>query len=386
VLSSMRQRFAGSGIFSFARPGRWALFLLVLLLVLNVCGLLVYRASHPNQSPSLQLWSYLESDTFKLVTGSLVLPLLVFLVEGRFDIAETIRKSREERAQRLRDERQKWRLEAVDKTMDTWNDLYALATEVAYWNPQTDLRDLLVRSTNFANHAEEIVASWRVRFPSLHEAVDIIAVLLPLMNTLNVCIHSVAAHLHENDDRQEQAELQATLRVIQDGTKNAIRYPLMDILRCGLELETLRDTRRLGGPEEQDVAAEESRLLTEIHENAELLGTWVKALVQRDATAEPMPILDSAEAESFREVYRRARDWLLEHPGRTLVEYEDYNTFRDRFEAIPHSQVMRAYPVAYSKQWLREFSDWFALAAYHIELEDRTKLPTWLQESESGSS
>ncbi|MGH3139828.1 MAG: hypothetical protein ACRDQE_08840 [Gaiellales bacterium] len=360
---------------SFARPGPWALFLLVLIVVLNGCGLFIYRASHPGQSLSLQLWSYLESETFRLVTGSLVLPLLVFLVEGRFNIAETIRKGREERAQKVQNDRQQWRLEAVERSAAMLNDLFALATEVVYWQPENDLNNLLARARNFFDQAGDAVASWPVRFPSLYESVDVGTVLLPLFNTFYVCITSVAVHLGEMDDRQEQAELQATLGVIQEGIMSAWRNPGIGILRCGLELEMLRDSHRLGGADEADAAAEEPRILAEIEQYMEPLRSWVLAIAERDATAEPMSNLAGAEAGAFREVYASAREWLLEQPGRSLSAYGDFDTFQQRFEAIPHSQLMRAYQVGYSKEWLRDLSDWLALETYCAELQARTTLP-----------
>jgi hypothetical protein len=98
-------------------------------------------------------------------------------------------------------------------------------------------------------------------------------------------------------------------------------------------------------------------------------------MVELDANAEPMSNLAGAEAEAFRDVYRSAREWLLEEPGRTLSAYEHYDTFQERFYAIPHPDLMRAYQLAYSKQWLRELSDWLALSTYSAELEVRATLP-----------
>jgi hypothetical protein len=364
----------GSGSFNFARPGRWVLLLLILLVVLNVGGLLVYRASHPREDLSLQLWNYLESGTFKLVAGSLVLPLLVFLVEGRFNVAETIRKSREERAQKAQDDRQQWRLETVQQTAQTWNDLYGLATEVVYWEPEKDLRDLLARITNFYSRAGETVNSWPIQFPSVNKALDVGAVLI-LLNTLGYCTHSVAVYLGAVEDAEERAELQATLGVIQDGIKIGCHNAIMRMLKCGLELEALRDARRFGGTTDGDAEAEEG-LLHEIEELANGMGEWVKAIQEREARAEPMPVLADSVAGDFREAYHSARGWLRENPGRRLSEYPGVDTFRARFAEIPHPALMRAYDVAYSKEWLRELADWFALTSYSSELEERLQPPT----------
>jgi len=64
---------------------------------------------------SLQLWSYLDSETFRLATA--VLPCRCW-----------------------------WRLEAVERSAEMLNDLFALATDVVYWQAETDLRNLLARA------------------------------------------------------------------------------------------------------------------------------------------------------------------------------------------------------------------------------------------------
>lgn len=375
MLSALRTRIAKSWTLGFARPGPWALMLLVLLVVLNVGGLLVYRSSHTNEPLSLQIWNYLESSTFKLVAGSLILPLLVFLVEGRFNIAETIRKSQEERAQKAQDEREQWRLETVERATQMWNDLYGLATEVVYWEPEKSLPDALARITNFFNQAEATVSSLRIRFPSMYEAYDIDNVLLPLFNTLSYCINSVAVYLGEVADSEERAELQRTLMVIQYGIQSACHRPLLLILERALELEALGDAGRLGGTMDDDAPTREAMLVGEIQAEGVRMAEWVKAIQARESGAETMPLLDDSVAGAFRDAYRSAREWLLANPGRSLSDYEGFVTWQARFVEIPHAALMRAYEVAYSKEWLRELADWFALVAYSTELEERTAAP-----------
>jgi hypothetical protein len=342
--------------------------------VLNVGGLLVYRSSHPQESLSLQIWSYLESSTFKLVAGSLVLPLLLFLVEGRFNIAETIRNSREERAQKAQDEREQWRLETVERMAQTWNDLHALATEVAYWQPEKNLPDLLARIAAFINQADATMSSLRIRFPAMYEAFNVDSVILPLFNTLSYCINSVAIYLGETEDPEERTELQFTLGVILYGIQSVCHHSILQMLENALALEALRDARRLAGATDQD-AAQQAALVRSIQERAAGMGAWVKLIQERESRSAPMPLLDDSVAGDFRETYASARAWLLDNPGKSLGDYDEYATFDARFRAIPHAELMRAYQVAYSKEWLRELADYFALISYFTELEERTAAP-----------
>src|SRR5688572_6938266 len=80
--------FLGGG---HRNTGYWIAVLLTLLVLLNAVGWFVYVQAHPSESDWEALWSYLESDTAKLISASLVFPLLIFLVEGRFNLLEAIR-------------------------------------------------------------------------------------------------------------------------------------------------------------------------------------------------------------------------------------------------------------------------------------------------------
>ena len=80
----------------------WALSLVGLILVLDAFGAVVYRASHPHETASLHalqppgLGASSRCDHAQPST----LPLRVFLVDGRFNVAETIRRNHDERTQR----------------------------------------------------------------------------------------------------------------------------------------------------------------------------------------------------------------------------------------------------------------------------------------------
>src|SRR4051794_33703984 len=89
----------------------WLAVLVVLFLVLNAGGLFVYARAHPHQGFWNQVWSYLESDTAKLVAASLIFPLLLLLVERRFNVLEAIRAARLAERKRAQEERRESRLQ-----------------------------------------------------------------------------------------------------------------------------------------------------------------------------------------------------------------------------------------------------------------------------------
>ena len=69
------------------------LILFGLLLLLNVAAFLIYREAHAAESLSLQLWNYINSDAFKLLSASLILPIILFVLESKFKLAETVSKN-----------------------------------------------------------------------------------------------------------------------------------------------------------------------------------------------------------------------------------------------------------------------------------------------------
>ena len=115
----------------FRETGFWIGTLVGLLVLLNALGFGLYAAAHPDESFAEALWGYAESDTAKMITASLILPLLVFVVEGRFNVTESVRASRIERARRAQDERREARLETLRHTSESWRDLFALATTLS---------------------------------------------------------------------------------------------------------------------------------------------------------------------------------------------------------------------------------------------------------------
>lgn len=70
----------------------------IALIALNGAGLLVYAAAHPRETAWLQVWTYLGSDVCKLVSASVILPLLAFVIEAKLDLAETIHPDRARRS------------------------------------------------------------------------------------------------------------------------------------------------------------------------------------------------------------------------------------------------------------------------------------------------
>ena len=146
--------------------------LLVLLVMLNfIIFTIIYQRANPSENLWVQLWNYFESDTFRVVTASLVLPIVLFVLESRFKIVETIEKNRLDRERKEEAELRERGLECLELTSQMWNQLFSFTSEVRHYkkdaNEGTSIENILQRLENFSSWGEEIVLMWSFRFPNL---------------------------------------------------------------------------------------------------------------------------------------------------------------------------------------------------------------------------
>ena len=124
--------------FSLDNFGFWIGVFLVLLVVLNSLFFWLYLSAFPGANLAEKLWQYFESDTFKVVTASLIFPIVAFLVENRFKVAERFTTERRASIKKHRTEQEEGRREAIQKTEDSWRELYALCSRVRHFNKRPE--------------------------------------------------------------------------------------------------------------------------------------------------------------------------------------------------------------------------------------------------------
>ncbi len=99
----------------------------LVLFLLNVMGFATYSESHPDENTSTQVWNYLDSDLFELLTISLILPIILLILESRFNLIRsfiqnriqhihTVEVEQRELARKRRDERSERRWETIQLT------------------------------------------------------------------------------------------------------------------------------------------------------------------------------------------------------------------------------------------------------------------------------
>jgi len=342
--------------------GYWIAVLLTLLVLLNAVGWFVYVQAHPSESDWEALWSYLESDTAKLISASLVFPLLIFLVEGRFNLMEAIRAARSERRKREQNERRAARLETIEETTQIWSRITTWVGDVMYWDGNQSLNDTLKESWNLAVAAEEVINGWArfrntVEWKGSGSAVELEGHFLRLANALLMSTSTIIWYLREISDPDERESLQTSLLQIANGINTGVHHPLRNVLYASLELLDIVESE---DPDElrfisSDAEAEARRidLETKIDSNMEVIVSW--SVLVKDSL-DRSDVLATLTGDTIDEL-------------RTNLSEDD--ALRERYFAIPRPERLRAWRLDFTRAWLEEFADEMAFQGFYSEVQER---------------
>ena len=354
----------------------WIALLLVLLVVLNVIAFIIYKGANPGENLWVQLWNYLESATFKVITASLVLPIILFVLESRFKIVETVkqnrlireRKEEEERIIRERkekEERKEKRWECIEQTSKIWNQLWDLTSEVIYFKKDKDkgtaIEDLLIRLRNFTTSAEDIINMWSHRFPNLPPKYA--ESFLVFFNTELNSAETVAWCIRHSNNAEEISKMQDSLRRIVESINYLVHHNFIDVLKYSMELLELREAKA-SSDKQQD-------MISLIDKRAEYLKDWANAIENEEYRKnKPFSFIDTADVKAFRKAYRQLTDWLLINPEKdpaSAEEYKkEYDNLRHLFDKIPHEQV----GPYFSREYVMYLANWLGFECQRARLLD----------------
>jgi hypothetical protein len=120
----------------------WLIVLIILLVSANVVFYVISSQAEPTQNLYAQMWAYSESQTFKAMTTSLVIPIVMLFLENRLHIiknfkdkiVEELAERERERKERIKKEKNDLiisRNEVLDKTRDFIAHVYSVISEIA---------------------------------------------------------------------------------------------------------------------------------------------------------------------------------------------------------------------------------------------------------------
>lgn len=311
------------GLIDFRNTSAWVTILVFLLVTLNASAFGVYAFAHPGERFALQLWTYAESDTAKLITASMILPLLVFVVEGRFNVAESIRASRVERARKAQDARRDARLDTIASTAQAWNELFALTTMIS--SPSADPAFVELRSKlwNAPTIFQDRLNYWHIRFPNLSAESGLVSSYTFLVNVLIECAASVLFHIQADQSEGSRADVRGSLDLITSGIDHALSGTVPNILNASLELLEIRESLDVDELRLVETDAKAGALAdayeTQIRTNIEAINAWAEFVRSRVDRRELLATVDGPEVIEFRRLFDELAAAVRADPNLSLA-------------------------------------------------------------------
>lgn len=337
----------------FNNTAFWISFLLVLLVVLNVIAFIIYKGANPGENLWVQLWNYLESATFKVITASLVLPIILFVLESRFKIVETVKQNRLMRERKEEEERKEKRWECIVQTSEIWNQLWNLTSEVVYFKKDADkgttIEDLLIRLRNFTTSAEDVTNMWSHRFPELPD--EYYQSFKVFFNIESDSADTVAWCIRHCKDEEEICKMQDALKRIVESINYLVHHRLIDVLKHSMRLLELREASASSVKQEE--------IESQINDCTAHLKGWADAIQTEECEHNmPFSFVGTADVKALRGKYQKLTDWMMKNPEKDPArDYRGYKNFSRLFYKVPHERV----GPCFSKEYVMYLANWLSL-------------------------
>jgi len=339
----------------------WAIFFFVLTLAVNYLLFFAYQHTVPGDAIWVQISNYCGTDTFKEVTTSLMIPLILAVMGGIFKIGSAV----DERILSAQAARSKERLSCIEQTSKTWNKIYDLSTEVRYFKKGADYEiriiDILKRLESLSNEAESVVNDWRFMFPNLQpENTDL---FVKSFNFLLDPSTMVAHYIRFNSDKDEVTELQNSLGVIQDEVKALSHYNILNVIKMSADLlnDDLSNKERI-------------KLKFEINSCLEALKTYNVSLDREIQLKNNfLPAMQGPEVEAFRKSAQKLEEWVRVNPHVHYSDFPEFKNFKDAFAKIPQRDFVNTWEVSYSMEALKHFTECLGLFGIESNIADRVR-------------
>ncbi len=348
----------------------WLLYLL--LLFLNAIAFLVYHFSHSDKALWLQLWEYANSDVCKLISASLLLPIILFYLESKFKLADTAAKNAEDRrrakeqahleqVEREKQEQKSARRAVISDTIKLWDKIYEIATDIRCYNiKKADILtiDESLRAIYWmANSGEDVVNDWHSQFPNI--TLNETTIFLEFFNMILKSSATVAQSIRNKKMTDEELMvLQDSLGVILVSLKGIAHHPMIMIFKLASDL--------LGNEKDPDKTQQS------LHERIEYLTTWFNNIYYLEK--EQNQLLSTIEGRSGDEIRTMAREfeqWIGENPSLPPNEFNRYNDLQLSFLAIPRDKRFSAQSYYYSPEYVNVLADTLGFSFFVNEIERR---------------
>jgi hypothetical protein len=341
----------------------WVLFFFVLLLGVNYLLFFAYQHTVPGEVIWVQISNYCGTDTFKDVTISLLIPLILAAMGGIFKIGSTV----EERIRSAQAARSKERLSCIEQTSNMWNKIYNLSTEVRYFkkgaDDETRIVDILKRLDNLGNEAESVVNNWHFVFNKLES--DVTDLFVDSFNFLLDPSTTVAHYIRFSSDKDEVMELQYSLGVIQDEVKAISHYAILNVIRMYADLSD----NDLSKKEVNEHQIEISKRLASLKKKNDSIAQEIQ---QYNLI---LPELQGREIDIFRASAQKLEEWMVVNGKKYFEEFPGWGNLKEAFNKIPQVDIVNNWEVHLSKETVKHLAMYLGLIGIAYDIKDNMPEP-----------
>lgn len=357
ILLVLRNIIVQKGDFSSRNVKFWIMFLLISFAEANLILFYIYQQSHQGIILPSQIWGYFESGAFKVVSASIISPLILFLLENIFKIRER------------RDERY-WenRIETIKKTQEEFlNDFSILVSKVCYFNKKDNnnetIEDIISELFRFTVSSNHIIILWETNFKSYIKKEDI-DVLVDLINYLILSAVSVANYIR--NDYKEYKDLQDALEIIADQFIQDLNPHISRMLNYvkDIEIEEPKDQDRVKDAIKR-IKSELKHIRDEIKE------------IEREYNAIFPCIKDDDELLKLRNKCSNMEEWHHNNPeadDEEIRECMHRQIVIDCCKNIPYEKRMGVHAVPYSPRFIKKLANYLCCEHYILhEIKRRSR-------------
>lgn len=244
------------------------IIIVFILICLDVILFISYRIINPQLNLAAQLIGYVSSPAFRIVTASLIFPLIPLLGEYIFKINE---KRAEEKKGR--------QIDCINVTNELWEDFAEITAKFVYSEGfnESNIADLKIKVEKLIIKAEKALNSWYFEFKNLEDILGknsryFNMILIP-MSVLESSISSaLVSNEVKTNDKIKIPVIQEHIKIIYNGIKAATHHRGINLMKYSMLLSDKYDENYENKIKEEYLSLKEfnSVLINEIYQNYQL--------------------------------------------------------------------------------------------------------------------
>lgn len=338
----------------------YIIVLIIILIGLNFFMFLIYYGANPTQNLWTQLWIYFDSNIFKIITVSIIFPIILFLLEGHFKFLDTIKKNRLERVRKAEENRRNKRLEGITSVIQMWTELYGLLSDIIYLkidsNKKEKIQVIQKRLYGLISSANNTLVIWESRFylPGITEVNSIYRnaawLFFEYADILFCSAKSVAYLIGESNNNSDCEELQHSLSIIQITIESMVYNPIIKAVH-----DFMKFAEHYEGQDADNLGM--SKIQKGINDELDYLDKSFDQIKKLEMEyIDILHFVEGTEVENFRTEANKVKKWMHKNKPKRLSTYKDFEKFRDSFKKIPYNKLIKGVSTHYPKDYVEHLA------------------------------